>query len=547
MSSEADRAAALLARARELDRAGRHDDEIAVYDEVVSRCGTSTEPDVVAHVLRARLYKAITLYDLDREEEALTVLDDLRARGEPGDGDLGDRVQWVFSRATKYEAYCLEAMERDAEALARYVEVEARFGDVVDPVVLFDVAAAVREKAALLWRLGREDEALDAAERMIRRFRDVEDEDVAEEVALASIARGRWLASRERHQEALQAYDLACGRPSLDADDRAEAEYLRGFELQALGRDDDAIVQFAGVARRFLHDEDSVARIYAARAANWQGVLLWRCGQREQAMAAQRPVAALPADDDVADLRAERSRALLALGHGLAREGRADEAILAYDEVLVTYADDEHLAADVDRALRGKLDALSHFPRNASETIVVADALGARAAASGGVASAEEALSAKGTALAAEGRFEEAIEAFEAAADAVADSDEPRLRCAAGLALVNKAAALAGLGRVDEAIALQKETAERFGSDMLDVIAERLAGLDREDSAWARVECARLRVRYAQTLATCGRLDEAICALDRLLDDTDGLDDDAQIAEMRSVARLTRERLFDPD
>ena len=73
-------AGALVSKGITLGELGRSKEAIAVYDDVVGRFGTATEPALRELVANALFNKGGTLSVLDRSNEAIAVYDDLLAR-----------------------------------------------------------------------------------------------------------------------------------------------------------------------------------------------------------------------------------------------------------------------------------------------------------------------------------------------------------------------------------------------------------------------------------------------------------------------------------
>ena len=68
---EKDIAWLLVYKAGELDKLGRHDEELATYDEIIRRWEEASLPELRQRVSKARFDRAITLVDLGRIDEAI--------------------------------------------------------------------------------------------------------------------------------------------------------------------------------------------------------------------------------------------------------------------------------------------------------------------------------------------------------------------------------------------------------------------------------------------------------------------------------------------
>jgi preprotein translocase subunit SecA len=73
-------AKALVNKGITLGDLNRSEDEISVYDEVLRRFGDATEPAMREQVARALLYKGFRLGDLNRSEDEISVYDEVVRR-----------------------------------------------------------------------------------------------------------------------------------------------------------------------------------------------------------------------------------------------------------------------------------------------------------------------------------------------------------------------------------------------------------------------------------------------------------------------------------
>jgi len=71
---------ALFNKGVRLGALDRSEDAIAVYDDLIARFGTATEPALRERVAMALFNKGVRLGALDRSEDAIAVYDDLIAR-----------------------------------------------------------------------------------------------------------------------------------------------------------------------------------------------------------------------------------------------------------------------------------------------------------------------------------------------------------------------------------------------------------------------------------------------------------------------------------
>ncbi len=101
-------AKALVNKGVRLGQLGRGDEEITIYDDVVARFGTATEPPLREQVAKALVYKGITFGQLGRGEDAIKIYDDVVARfssaEEPTIKELVDRARTLRGAKTAPKA-----------------------------------------------------------------------------------------------------------------------------------------------------------------------------------------------------------------------------------------------------------------------------------------------------------------------------------------------------------------------------------------------------------------------------------------------------------
>jgi tetratricopeptide (TPR) repeat protein len=94
---------ALVNKGIALGELKRHEEAMAVFDEVVRRFGEATEPDLRERVARALVSKGVVLGQLKRHEEEITVYDEVVRRfGEATEPGLREQVR--RARANKQSA-----------------------------------------------------------------------------------------------------------------------------------------------------------------------------------------------------------------------------------------------------------------------------------------------------------------------------------------------------------------------------------------------------------------------------------------------------------
>jgi len=161
------------------------DKAIEVFEEVDRRFGTSQEPEILIHVLRALSGKATALARTNRLERALRTYDDAIERfGALIAPALEVEVaRLLFSKAmalqnagTQRELGDAATAMKDATELQQAIEtfdqVIERFGDTEAPTVQAMVAQSLISKAYLVGGQGKIDEGFSIYNDVIRRFGD---------------------------------------------------------------------------------------------------------------------------------------------------------------------------------------------------------------------------------------------------------------------------------------------------------------------------------------------------------------------------------------
>lgn len=136
----------------------RHDEALAVYDEVVERFAAPSDPVTREQVTKAMVNRSAVLEAEQRWKDALVAADAVLEHL-ASDGDLWAHEQRAM--ALRSRAVALRALDRPDDAVEAYRRVHALGdGDDVIAPVRAQVAAAMAEHAELLHELGRDDEAL---------------------------------------------------------------------------------------------------------------------------------------------------------------------------------------------------------------------------------------------------------------------------------------------------------------------------------------------------------------------------------------------------
>ena len=307
--SDADEVHASLEHARTLAEAGRYGDAVRAFDEIVTRFGDSTETRIEALVGDALFWKAQSLHQVERDQDALTVYGEMASR-------FRDRPEFrgLLSRALYQQGTTLARLGEPQNALEVWDEMVATFADEDAPPLAMGLAFAYQGKGAALRRLDRPDEAIDVYDDLIVRFSD-SDFPVLRGRADAALSEKVFvLLLSGRYDEAIVVANAAVGRLGASADPDALAI---------------AVLNLGGALANEQRFEEAIS-VYDA--------LIEQIGDT--------PVPAL------------RFRVILAINNkveALMALGRDDEATDAHEQMLDTFGD-EVPRAFADAASRNKYD-----------------------------------------------------------------------------------------------------------------------------------------------------------------------------------------------
>ena len=234
----------LFGKARALEKAGRLEDAVGAWDEVIRRFGA-------------------TAVEIDLEPVALAL------------GNKGT---------------ALVALQRLDEALATWDEVLERFGANDSGVFRLAVALALQSKGTAFLNSRRFDDALATWNDFLRRFAVVQDETLRGGVAMAFVGKGVVLMALDRLDEALVVWDevlprLGTGDSFPGPEFLALAMNCRGVALARSERLDEAVTAWSQVVERFGGTETPQFVEYVAKAFEHKAVALLRLNRLEAALA----------------------------------------------------------------------------------------------------------------------------------------------------------------------------------------------------------------------------------------------------------------------
>ncbi len=193
----------LIGQALTLEKAGRLEDAVGAWDEVVRRLRASTVRSDLEQVSIAMVNKAVALVALERQDEALATWDNILEQFGPSDMEV---FGLSVTEALIGKGTALIKMKRLDEALAAWDDVVHRFGMSHDETLRSGAAMALVGKGVVLLALDRLDEALVVYDEVLRRFEEMDAFPYPEFLAIAMNCRATTLARSNRAEEAIIAW-----------------------------------------------------------------------------------------------------------------------------------------------------------------------------------------------------------------------------------------------------------------------------------------------------------------------------------------------------
>jgi tetratricopeptide (TPR) repeat protein len=263
--AELDDAQVLLERARALAESGRYGDAVATFDRIVERFGASTDTDVEVLVGDALFWKAHSLHQVERDEDAVRTYEQMASRFR-----TRPEFRGLLSRALYQQGTTLARLGRPEEALEIWDEMLATYANEDVPPLAMGLAFAYQGKGAALRLLDRPDEALEIYDELIIRF-SASDYPVLRGRADAALSEKVFvLLLGGRYDEAIVVANAAVGRldESADPDALAIAVLNLGGALASERRFEEAIAVYDALIERLGDTGAPVLRARLILATN---------------------------------------------------------------------------------------------------------------------------------------------------------------------------------------------------------------------------------------------------------------------------------------
>ena len=190
---------ALLGKGTALVNARRFDDALATWDDFVRRFAVAQDESLRGGVAMALVGKGVVLLALDRPGEALGACDEALRRLGRDDGFPGPEFL-VLAMISRGDA--LARSERLEEAVTAWSQVVERFGGTETPQFVDYVARALEHKAVALVRLNQLEPALAVADEAVQLFGLCDAGNILGAVADSLVNKGWELFTSDRAEEA---------------------------------------------------------------------------------------------------------------------------------------------------------------------------------------------------------------------------------------------------------------------------------------------------------------------------------------------------------
>ncbi|TPQ26734.1 tetratricopeptide repeat protein, partial [Methylomonas koyamae] len=226
-------------------------------------------------VARALVNKGITLGQLGKWEDAITVYDDVVARfGAAMEMALRERV----ARALVNKGFVLRQLGQLEEAIKVCDDVVEHFGAAMEMALREQVARSLVDKGFSLGQLGQLEEAIKVYDDVVERFGAATEAALREQVARALVNKGITLGQLGQSEDAIKVYDdlverFGAATEVVLRERVAQALVNKGFRLGELGKSEDAIKVYDYVVARFGEATEAALRQQVARALNRLGNL----------------------------------------------------------------------------------------------------------------------------------------------------------------------------------------------------------------------------------------------------------------------------------
>ena len=192
-------ALALQCKGTALLKSKRFDESLTTWNELLRRYAVAKDETLVGGMAMALVGKGVVLMALGRLDGALAVWDEVLPHLGTGDRFPGPEF---LALAMNYKGIALARSERLDEAVSTWSQVVERFGGTETSQFVVYVAQALEHKAVALVRLDRLEAALAMTDEAVQRFGLCDAKNILEVVADTLVNRGWELLTLDRAEEA---------------------------------------------------------------------------------------------------------------------------------------------------------------------------------------------------------------------------------------------------------------------------------------------------------------------------------------------------------
>ena len=494
----------LIERGSTLREKKRLDEALSIFDEVISRYGESTMPNLSDLAAKALVRKGEIFWALNRAEEALETCEEVvRRYGE----DEAPVLRETVAVALLNKAVALQGLSRLEEALAINEEVVRRFGASENSNILVTVAKALCEKGITLGKMSRMQDALQVSDELVRRFGGNEEKDAITAVAKTLCNKGSILERMNRSEEALAIYDEVVRRYGT-SDELALQEMVatallnKGAALGEKNRPNDALLAFDEVVRRFGTSEEPTLLGTVTLAMSNKGYSLAALNQPREALAIYDDVVRRYGASEIPNVLEAVGKALFNKANALHTLNRLEDVLSVYEEIVRRFDTNETpiFHEMIATALCNKGITLGKLGKYEEAVTTYDDVVGRFGTSDAPVVveMVTKSFLNKGYALSALSRLEEALAAYEEAIRYPGEIRNPSILALVAHALVKKGLTLVALKRSEEALASYDEAIRRYGMSS----ESSVRGLVAQSLLNKGVALATLN-RFAEALEAC--------------------------------------------
>jgi tetratricopeptide (TPR) repeat protein len=162
-------AKSLFAKALIYYKDKKPEQEIQVYDQLLSQFKDNAEPAIQEGLAKALMNKAVTLGQLEKPEEAIKVYDQLLSQFKDNAEPI---IQEQLFKALFNKALALGQLDKPEEAIKVYDQLLSQFKDNAEPAIQHQIVGALCNKTEMLLLVDDLDAMVQSAQEVIECIRD---------------------------------------------------------------------------------------------------------------------------------------------------------------------------------------------------------------------------------------------------------------------------------------------------------------------------------------------------------------------------------------